>query len=94
MARNVLVDTGFVVALLSRRDTHHQWAVTQAPELAPPWSTCEAVLSEAFHLLGARGAPGLGALLRCRALLVAFDLAKNVEPVTRLIEMRSIPTFP
>jgi uncharacterized protein len=89
MARNVVVDAGFLVALLSNRDTNHQWAVTQAPDLPPPWSTCEAVLSEAFHLLGTRGAPSLGALLRRRALLVAFELAENVEPVMKLIEKYS-----
>jgi uncharacterized protein len=86
MARNVLADAGFLVALLSTRDTHHQWAETQARELPPPWSTCEAVLSEAFHLLGVRGVPSLGALLRRHALLVSFRLTENVEPVVRLIE--------
>ena len=92
MARNVLVDAGFVVALLSSRDAHHQWAVTQASELPPPWSTCEAVLSEAFHLLGARGAKSLGALLRRRALLVAFEVGENLESVLRLIEKyRDVP---
>ena len=89
MARNVLVDAGFVVALLSSRDAHHQWAVTQASELPPPWRTCEAVLSEAFHLLGERGAPNLSAVLRRRALLIAFTLAENVEPVVKLIEKYS-----
>ena len=86
MARNALVDAGFLVALLSRRDTHHQWAVTQAPGHAPPWRTCEAVLSEAFHLLGARGAPGLCALLRRRALIAAFDLDNDVESVLKLLQ--------
>jgi predicted nucleic acid-binding protein len=57
--------------------------------MPPPWSTCEAVLSEAFHLLGERGVPSLGALLRRRALLVAFTLAENVEPVVKLIEKYS-----
>lgn len=89
MARNVLVDAGFVIALLSSRDAHHEWAVTQASETPPPWSTCEAVLSEAFHLLGERGAPNLSALLRRRALLIAFTLAENVEPVVKLIEKYS-----
>jgi predicted nucleic acid-binding protein len=89
MARNVLVDAGFVVALLSSRDAHHEWAVTQASEMPPPWSTCEAVLSEAFHLLGERGAPNLGTLLRRRAVLIAFTLAQNVEPVVKLIEKYS-----
>src|SRR6266567_1414570 len=76
-------------ALPRSRDNHHEWAVTQASEFPPPWSTCEAVLSESFHLLGGRGAPNLGALLRRRALLVAFELADSVEPVVRLIEKYS-----
>ncbi len=86
MAASVLVDAGFVVALLSRRDSHHGWAAAQAPRLAPPWSTCEAVLSEAFHLLGARGAPALGALLRRQAIVVAFHLGSDLEPVLRLMQ--------
>ena len=86
MARNTLVDAGFLVALLSLRDSHHQWVVTQAPGHAPPWRTCEAVLSEAFHLLGARGAPGLSALLRRRALTAAFDLDNDVESVLKLLQ--------
>ncbi len=89
MARNVLVDAGFLVALLSSRDMHHQWAVTQASELPPPWSSCEAVLSEAFHLLGERGIPSLGALLRRRAVLVSFALVENLESVVKLIEKYS-----
>lgn len=89
MAKTVLVDAGFVVALLSSRDTHHQWAVTQASASPPPWSSCEAVLSEAYHLLGKRGASSLRALLRRRALAVAFELANHVEPVTKLIEKYS-----
>jgi len=89
MARNVLVDAGFVVALLSGRDAHHQWAVTQASELPPPWFTCEAVLSEAFHLLGELGTSNLGALLRRGALQIAFTLTENVGPVVKLIEKYS-----
>jgi predicted nucleic acid-binding protein len=89
MARNVLVDAGFVVALLSSRDAHHQWAVTKASELPPPWSACEAVLSEAYHLLGELGTSTLGALLRRGALRVAFKLTENMEPVAKLIEKYS-----
>ena len=86
MARNVLVDAGFLVALLSRHDSHHEWAVRQASGHAPPWRSCEAVLSEAFHLLGAGGAPGLSALLRRRALIIAFDLDNDMEPILTLVK--------
>lgn len=58
----------------------------KTPSLAPPWSTCEAALSEAFHLLGTRGAPALRALLRRRSLLVAFDLEQQMEPVLKLMQ--------
>lgn len=68
------------MALLSLRDAHQQWAATQVAELLPPWSTCEAVLSEAFRLLGRRGGPSLAALLHRRALVVACALSENLEP--------------
>lgn len=86
MAASVLVDAGFVVALLSRRDSHHRWAVAQTSKIPPPWSTCEAALSEAFHLLGSRGAPALRALLRRDSLRVGFDLAEQMEPVLGLMQ--------
>jgi predicted nucleic acid-binding protein len=84
MAGNLLVDAGFLVALLSRRDTHQPWAITQATQYPPPWRTCEAALSEAFHLLGTRGAPALRDLLQRRAVVANFDLNDDLEPVLRL----------
>ena len=86
MAANVLVDAGFVVALLSRRDNHHRRAITKAPQHEPPWTTCEATLSEAFHLLGVHGVPALSALLRRRSVLVAFELAQDLESVLKLMQ--------
>ena len=46
MAGSTLVDAGFLVALLSRRDSHRDWAVAQARRFPPPWKTCEAALSD------------------------------------------------
>ena len=86
MARSVLVDAGFLVAMLSRRDFHHQWAVRQASENSAPWYTCEAVLSEAYHLLGARGAPGISAMLSRRAVVAGFNLDDHVEAVVALLQ--------
>jgi predicted nucleic acid-binding protein len=92
MAKAALADAGFLVALLSRRDRHHRWAAAQPGRLPPPWITCEAVLSETFHLLGWAGEPGLAALLRRGALIVAFDLARELEPVLKLIQKyRDVP---
>jgi predicted nucleic acid-binding protein len=86
MGGSVLVDAGFLVALLSRRDTHHRWAVAQAERRSPPWKTCEAALSEAFHLLGPRGTPVLSALLRRQAVVVAFDVSDNLDAVLKLVQ--------
>jgi len=85
MGASVLVDTSYLVGLLSRREAHHAWAAAQSANLPPPWSTCEPVLSEAFHLLGTRGSPALRNLLLRGALRPAFDLGDQLEPVLRLM---------
>ena len=86
MIGNLPVDAGFLVALLSRRDAHHPWAVTQATRHAPPWRTYEAVLSGAFHLLDTRGTPGLSALLQRRAVLTNFDFSDDMVAVLKLLQ--------
>lgn len=92
MARSVLVDAGFLIALLNRRDGNHTWASSQAEEYPPPWKTCEAVLSEGFHLLGSRGGAALAALLRRRVLTVAFGLDEDLErPLTLMEKYASVP---
>jgi predicted nucleic acid-binding protein len=86
MARNVLVDAGFLVALLHVRDSHHAWATAQASRLAPPWKTCEPVLSEAFHLLGSRGLAAFSELLNRSAVLVDFRFGDHLKPVLTLMD--------
>jgi uncharacterized protein len=86
MAANVIVDTSFLVTLLNRSEANHQWADNQALLTPPPWKTCEAALSEAFHLLGPRAAAGLSMLLRRAAVAPAFRLDENPEAVLRLME--------
>jgi hypothetical protein len=92
MAKRVLVDAGFLVALLSRRDQYPDWAFAQVQRWPPPWSTCEAALSEAVHLLDAPGEPGLSALLRRQAVVVAFELAGNLKPILAILhKYASVP---
>ena len=85
MAGSALADAGFLIALLSGRDRHHRWAAAHSPQTPPPWKTCESVLSETFHLLGARGRPGLAALLRRGAVVPAFDLRDELDRVVNLM---------
>lgn len=86
MANSVLVDAGFLVAMLSRRDSDHAWAVQEASENPPPWYTCDAVLSEAYHLLGKGGLPGLNAMLSRRAMVARFNLDDHVETVVAFLQ--------
>ena len=46
-----LLDTGPLVALLSRDDTNHQQAKRLFTECEPPFRTCEAVIAEACFLM-------------------------------------------
>ena len=55
MTMAVLLDTGPWVALLSRNDTHHKWAVDQFRLLPPPMLSCEAVVAETCFLLRRSG---------------------------------------
>jgi predicted nucleic acid-binding protein len=76
-----------LVALLNRRDKHHDWARLQWSQATPPFLTCEPVLSEACFLL--RTTPGgneaVMELLRRHVVEVSFHLEDHLEAVARLI---------
>jgi uncharacterized protein len=86
MAASALVDASFLVALLDGRDRHHGWSVAEASRHAPPWQTCESVLSEAFFLLGGRGRPALTQLLVRGAVLTSFRLSLEQGAVVGLMQ--------
>ena len=86
MATSALIDAGFLIALLSRRDRNRRWAAAQALRLPPPWKTCEAVLSETTHLLGGRGTASLAALLRRGAIVCGYRFADDMNAVLKLLE--------
>ena len=49
--RRAILDTGPLVAFFNPRDQHNAWALETSRGLAAPLVTCEAVLTEAYHLL-------------------------------------------
>ncbi len=51
MRRKIILDTGVLVAILDKSDSHHNWAVQEWGNIAKPVFTCEAVISEACFIL-------------------------------------------
>jgi len=88
MRRQVILDTGPLVAFLNGRDRYHDWAVQQWEQIQAPMLTCEAVVSEACFVLG-RLSNGPGAvleLLRRQVLDLPFCLTDHVPPVAALMQ--------
>lgn len=85
---NVILDTGPLVALLNRRDRHHQWARDQWAQLAPPLFTCEAVLAEACFLVQSftGGQTAVLELAQRDILDLSFRLAEETTLVQRLLK--------
>jgi len=47
----VIADAGVIVGLIYEKDQWHEWAFEQSKQLAPPFFTCEIVITEACFLL-------------------------------------------
>jgi len=82
--RVTVVDTGPIVAFLSRRDRYHDWAVGALASVSPPLLTCEAVLSEAIFLLG--GSDRVLELVQRGVVGVAFRLDAEVGAIRTLLK--------
>jgi predicted nucleic acid-binding protein len=86
MAATVLVDTSFLVALLNRIDPYHEWASGLLKRCAPPWRTCDAVLSETFHITGSPGKPLLIDFVRDGGIMVTGAGGLGMIEVLTLME--------
>ena len=84
---DVLIDAGPLAAAFYQRDQHYEWARRQVSHISPPVYTCEAVLSEAFHLLERvpQGAQKLLDFLERGFVEVAFAYADHAGPVRELM---------
>lgn len=87
MTREVLLDTGPLVAFLDRRDSYHEWAKEQFAAFRAPLLTNEPVLAEACHLLRRvrGGKAAVIALARSGAVRIPFRLEQQVAPVESLL---------
>lgn len=92
--RQVIADTGPLVALLNARDEHHDWARETMEHLDAPLITCEPVLAEASHLVRklAGGPEAVLDLVARGVLQVALRADTEVFALrTLLTRYRSVP---
>jgi predicted nucleic acid-binding protein len=85
--RQILVDTGFLVALYDKREPMHRRCLQIYDSLAQPLVTCEAVVSEALHLLrhAPAAADGILASVDRKILEIPFVLAESAATVKALM---------
>lgn len=87
MNRRHVIDTGPIIALLNADEKHHLWAAAQIKEHQAPFATCEAVVSEALHLLEQihRGVDRLLALLERGFLRIDFTVNDQLPALAKLL---------
>ena len=94
MKRDVLLDTGPLIAFLNRRDDYGDWVAQQWRQITPPLLTCEAVISEACFLLGEPKGRGdaVMQLLERAVIHIPFHLEEHIQPVKKLlVKYQSLP---
>ncbi len=79
-----IADTGPLVALLNRRDGHHEWAVEAFDRVEKPLLTCEAVLAEAAFQT--RLPDMILAMLQDGVLELRFDMNQNLPHLIELAD--------
>jgi len=87
MKRNVILDTGPLVALIDAADRDHTWSVQQWSDIEPPMLTCESVVSEACFLLNQidRGAEVVFEMLSRETIEMSFRLQDHSKFVRNLL---------
>jgi predicted nucleic acid-binding protein len=94
MSRQIILDTGPLVAFINPRDNFHEWAVTEWSTSSVPFLTCEAVITEACFLLRNvyRGEEEVMNLLETEILHIPFCLSDEVVAIRQfLIRYQSVP---
>lgn len=84
----VLLDTGPIVALLSRRDANHERATRFFADTEPPFRTVDAVVAEACFLMrkvAPDGPAEVLALARKGVFTMALPLADHLAAVESLL---------
>ena len=88
MKREVLLDTGPLIAFINARDRYHNWTILHWAQIAPPLLTCEAVISEACFLLkGIKGGQSaVLELLRRGVIHLPIRIDEHLNQIKWLLE--------
>jgi predicted nucleic acid-binding protein len=88
MNKKVIIDTGVVVAYLSKSDKFHEWAKSELNKINAPLLTCEAVIVESYFLLkNTYGAVDLiFSLLRTKQIAIPFSLSSEMAEIEALMK--------
>ncbi len=85
--KSVIMDAGPLIAWLCIRDSHHDWAATISDQLPSGAIVCEAVLTEACHLVSKDGiSPASVLRLVERNDLILVSLAGETAAIRSLME--------
>ncbi len=88
MKQNIIIDTGPLVALINNREQYYSWATKEVANLAYPFFTCEAVISEACFLLRDfyGGEDTVMSLLDTGIIQISFRLSDEIGTVRELLK--------
>ena len=87
----VLVDTGFIVALLDRSETHHEQCVGVVSTLRAALITCEPVIAESCYLVRNLAGASEAVLENVRRgnFLLPYRIEDRAESIQKLIKKYS-----
>jgi uncharacterized protein len=88
MSSVLIIDTGPLVALLSRNDSYHTWAKEQFSLYSGPFLTCESVISESCFILHKQGfdPAKVLSLIDRGVIQLPFSLDEQIGSVRALFE--------
>jgi predicted nucleic acid-binding protein len=84
----VIVDTGPLVALLTKQEEHHAWTQAQFDLIEAPLLTCEAVITEAMFVMRdrVRGREQILQLLKSGLVSLDFNLRLHVDEILSMVQ--------
>lgn len=94
MTKNVILDTGPLVAALDFHEHHHNWISEQLKMIKPPLLTCEAVLTESLYLLRKKSAAVriINNFIDSGVIEIQFCLNNHIKRIFGLInKYKNIP---